>query len=117
MPIPEPAWLARIRAREVKTRNDRMVIRYYGNLYRAQPAWLSVEQKREINRIYRRAKKKKLTVDHIVPLCNPLVCGLHVPWNLRLMTKEENNSRGNKEWPDSPFEQTTLQFEVQLSLI
>lgn len=118
MPIPEPAWLLRIRAREVKTKNDRMVIRYYGNLYRAQPAWLTVEHLREIRRIYRRAKKQKnLSVDHIVPLSNPLVCGLHVPWNLRVISKEENNAKGNKEWPDSPFEQTTLQFELQFTLL
>jgi 5-methylcytosine-specific restriction endonuclease McrA len=38
----------------------------------------------------------KYAVDHIYPINSPVVCGLHVPWNLRVITREENAKKTNK---------------------
>ena len=35
-------------------------------------------------------------VDHIVPLTNPLVCGLHCEFNLRSIPSQANRSKANK---------------------
>lgn len=67
----------------------------------ASPPWLTLEQKAEIAAIYAKARAMtkmsgvKHVVDHIVPLRSPIVCGLHVPWNLQVLTHEENCAKGN----------------------
>ena len=68
----------------------------------ATPKWITPEQKLAMRELYLQAQKMtKLTgeryvVDHIIPLISPEVCGLHVPWNLRVITQEENLIKSNK---------------------
>lgn len=72
----------------------------------ASPPWLTPEMLLEIEKIYREAIIREMetgephAVDHIVPLQGELVCGLHVPWNLRVITRFENGSKQNKMPPD-----------------
>ena len=57
--------------------------------------------KEAIKEIYKTAVEltestgKKYEVDHVVPLTNKLVCGLHVEHNLRVVTFEENRKKSN----------------------
>ena len=68
----------------------------------ATPKWLSAEQTMEIRLKYRlaielsRATGVRHAVDHEVPLQGEDVCGLHVPWNLRVITQDENLKKSNK---------------------
>lgn len=65
----------------------------------ATPPWLTKEHYNAILAIYEEADRLtaetgvKYQVDHIVPLSGKTVSGLHVPWNLRAITAEENQRR------------------------
>jgi len=67
----------------------------------ATPKWITPEQKRDMRKTYLAAiQTTKITgeryvVDHIYPLISSEVCGLHVPWNLRVMTQTENLKKSN----------------------
>ena len=40
-------------------------------------------------------RPENMTVDHIIPLKNDLVCGLHVPWNLQYISQSQNSIKSN----------------------
>jgi hypothetical protein len=69
---------------------------------KATPKWLSKEQIAQIKIEYALAEwctkvtNEKYEVDHIVPLQGKNVSGLHVPWNLQVITKVDNRKKANK---------------------
>lgn len=59
----------------------------------ATPPWANMKL---IEGIYKLAAKLGLEVDHIHPLQGENICGLHIHYNLQLMTKSHNRKKGNK---------------------
>lgn len=66
------------------------------------PKWLTKQQKNEIDKFYILAYTKTQEtgiehhVDHIIPLQGKNVSGLHVPWNLQVITAKRNRNKSNK---------------------
>lgn len=66
---------------------------------RATPTWADIEA---IRRVYaecvylNETMHYPLEVDHIIPLLNRNVCGLHVPENLQIVSRTLNEQKGNK---------------------
>jgi predicted RND superfamily exporter protein len=81
--------------------NVRNALRRSAKLNRT-PSWLTEADHTSIMNFYDEAKLReietgtKFHVDHIIPLQGDTVCGLHVPWNLQVITAYENLSKGNK---------------------
>lgn len=73
-------------------------------LLAATPEWLTEEDKTKILCLYQVAAmltehgNEPHHVDHIVPLNGQTVCGLHVPWNLRVIPAIQNMRKGNRLW-------------------
>lgn len=68
----------------------------------ATPPWLNAKHFKEIEAFYTEARRLtketgvEYHVDHVMPLNGSDSCGLHVPWNLQLLTAEENLKKGTK---------------------
>lgn len=67
------------------------------------PDWVN---RAELKALHDEAKRRTAetgvehVLDHIVPLSHPYVCGLTVPWNLRIVTRAQNAAKSNKWHPD-----------------
>jgi len=66
----------------------------------ATPSWLTAVDKAMIQEMYDVSEARyiqtgiKHHVDHIVPINGKNVAGMHVPWNLQVITAHENLSKG-----------------------
>ena len=81
-------------------------VKYRCSKLQRTPPWLTADHLKQITEYYKQAKQlQKATgivhhVDHIVPLQGDNVSGLHVPWNLQILTASENCSKSNKLFMD-----------------
>jgi len=91
-----PKWMT---AQENRGKNSS---RYWTKIYWATPPWINDEQVAEMKRLHDTCPEGS-ELDHITPLRSPLVCGLHVPWNMQHLTTLENQLKSNKVWPGHPF--------------
>ena len=68
----------------------------------ATPKWLTKFDLDYIKHLYLQSQElSKITeiehnVDHIIPLQGKTVCGLHIPWNLQVITAEYNRVKSNE---------------------
>jgi hypothetical protein len=104
----DPAHIAkrkersRIWAKENPERCNAKTALRRANRKKACPPCLTASDHQEIQAFYNAARRlSKSTgipheVDHIIPLLHPLVCGLHVPWNLQVLTEVQNRAKANK---------------------
>jgi hypothetical protein len=87
-----PEWLERHSRKE-----------YILRVALSAPPWVD---RKALNELQRKARRRTRetgmlhTLDHIVPVSHPYVCGLTVPWNLRVLPWWANAARGNSFHPD-----------------
>ena len=106
-----PAEEKRFHKSEWKKKNKGLVAASVSSrkahIRQATPKWLTKEQKKAIKAFYIEADRLKAStgvdyeVDHIVPVRGGIVSGLHVPWNLRVITAEENQKKNRKLLDDT----------------
>ncbi len=68
---------------------------------------------KQMNSLFQKTKRRNQSLDHIIPLAGKDICGLNVPWNTQIITKEDNKRKLNwfdaelyKQWlkdPSKPF--------------
>ena len=93
----------KIKNKKYKLKNPHLAAEHtMKRLIKKKQGSLNNYDKKNIEIIYKECSKIsketriKHNVDHIIPLTNEMVCGLHVSWNLQILTKSENVIKKNK---------------------
>ena len=84
---------------ENKALCNQISLRRRAKKIKAQPKWVDeadLVEMYEYSKEVQWLSEEPIHVDHIIPLCHPDVCGLHVPWNLQLIPASENFYKNNK---------------------
>jgi len=103
-----PLFAPKVKIKKVRGSGGKEVWEKY---QRARPKWVKAA---DMAWFWKESKRitavtgVQHSVDHIVPLRHPLVCGLHCPANIRIIPLAENIAKSNHEWPDMPFAQEKL---------
>ncbi len=85
-----------------KTKANEFTARRAAALRQATPPWLTKDQRLEIAWFYETARdlqwlsEEPLCVDHIHAIRGDTFSGLHVPWNLQIISLAANSRKGNK---------------------
>jgi hypothetical protein len=77
--------------------------RRYASKTKATPGWVTndsdmlwlITEAYDLARLRTEVTGKKWEVDHIIPLRGKDVCGLHTPFNLRVILQSENRRKSN----------------------
>lgn len=94
-----PAWIA-----------NSLRGRYIASVVLSAPPWVDRKALYALRDEARRLSREtgiEHVLDHIVPLNHPRVCGLTVPWNLRVIPRKVNGAKSNGwcEWHGDLFEE------------
>ena len=88
-------------ASESYRKNNKAYYTQYASLRSRRQMQAKIKSLTELDELvlveyYDLAKRLGLEVDHIIPLQNKRICGLHVPWNLQMLTRSANAQKNNK---------------------
>jgi 5-methylcytosine-specific restriction endonuclease McrA len=94
-------------AKKYPARHNAQGARYKALKLQATPCWVDhtrIQDLYDLAQVRTKRLGHQWQVDHVVPLKNPLVCGLHCEQNLQVIPASKNAAKGNRWWPDMPLE-------------
>ena len=88
-----------LKSKKGAARHKALVVARRAGINRATPWWVDMEELAFVFQERTRLSDEDgilYHVDHYYPLKGKTICGLNVPWNLQIITAEENLAKGNK---------------------